>query len=492
MRAVLAHALAIALTSLLSGVAGAGGGGQIGPPDAPGATWLVIMRSASAPADQIAGDVARLGGAIVGTHPEVGTFVVQANDPGFPEAAASIPGVSSVLPNVRLPVILDEEAPADGEGPAVFLPADEPLYALQWGLHAIHAKGAWDAGYTGAGVRVAVLDSTFDLSHPGLAANINADLARSFVPGESIAPPPGADFSHGTLVAGVIAAAADGVGTSGVAPGAELVPIKVVGDDVGVTLPAFLDGVAHAVAVQADVANMSFAAVLPKSGFCDPFSVPPVCVSAREVRDIATLVQRAVRSARRNGVTMITAAGNDALELNRRDDTLWLPVETKGVLAVSSLGPIAWALDPSTDLDVPVGSTNFGERVVYLSAGGGQFTLGPTGPIPTLPPDLECDLGFGLGLLACWRFDGVLTTSLYTAARPSFYGFGFGTSFAAPHVAGVAALVIGKSGGALSPGRVQAILRRSADDLGPPGRDDFFGWGRVNAERAIEMTPAAR
>jgi lantibiotic leader peptide-processing serine protease len=53
----------------------------------------------------------------------------------------------------------------------------------------------------------------------------------------------------------------------------------------------------------------------------------------------------------------------------------------------------------------------------------------------------------------------------------------------------VAALVIGKRGGTTSPGQVQAILRRSADDPGSPGRDAFFGWGRVNAERAVAMTP---
>jgi subtilisin family serine protease len=102
--------------------------------------------------------------------------------------------------------------------------------------------------------------------------------------------------------------------------------------------------------------------------------------------------------------------------------------------------------------------------------------------------ELECDLGFGLGRLSCWQFDGILNTSLYRASRPSFYRFGFGTSFAAPHGMGVAALIIGKHGGAMSPGQVQAILRRSADDLGPAGRDAFHGWGRVNAERAIEMT----
>ncbi len=136
-----------------------------------------------------------------------------------------------------------------------------------------------------------------------------------------------------------------------------------------------------------------------------------------------------------------------------------------------------------------VRDTNFGKRVVYLSAPGGQFTPGPDGTvIPTLPPDLQCDLGFGLGELQCFMFDGILNTSFFNPSRPSFYRFGFGTSFAAPHVAGVAALVIGKHGGSMSPGQVQAVLRRSADDLGEPGRDASFGWGRVNAERAVEMT----
>jgi hypothetical protein len=54
----------------------------------------------------------------------------------------------------------------------------------------------------------------------------------------------------------------------------------------------------------------------------------------------------------------------------------------------------------------------------------------------------------------------------------------------------VAALVIASAAADCPPGHVQAILRKSADDLGPRGRADFFGWGRVNAERAIRMTPA--
>ena len=56
---------------------------------------------------------------------------------------------------------------------------------------------------------------------------------------------------------------------------------------------------------------------------------------------------------------------------------------------------------------------------------------------------------------------------------------------AAPHVAGVAALIIGKNGGTMDPVRVEAALKASANDLGAPGRDPYYGQGRVNAYKAV-------
>jgi subtilisin family serine protease len=66
------------------------------------------------------------------------------------------------------------------------------------------------------------------------------------------------------------------------------------------------------------------------------------------------------------------------------------------------------------------------------------------------------------------------------------WGWMAGTSMAAPHVSGAAALVIGKHGGELAPSEVERILRASADDLGKAGRDDVFGYGRVNAAKAVQ------
>jgi lantibiotic leader peptide-processing serine protease len=83
--------------------------------------------------------------------------------------------------------------------------------------------------------------------------------------------------------------------------------------------------------------------------------------------------------------------------------------------------------------------------------------------------------------LPCFAFD--------TVVGPTINGWSvnFGTSAATPHVAGVAALVIGAHGGQMNPDAVEAILRASADDLGKPGVDDFYGSGRVNAARAVAL-----
>jgi thermitase len=78
-----------------------------------------------------------------------------------------------------------------------------------------------------------------------------------------------------------------------------------------------------------------------------------------------------------------------------------------------------------------------------------------------------------------------------TTARGGGYGWGTGTSFAAPIVAGVAALVISVNPG-LTASQVRNILEQSADDRGSPGWDPSYGWGRVNAARAVSLALGLR
>ena len=76
-------------------------------------------------------------------------------------------------------------------------------------------------------------------------------------------------------------------------------------------------------------------------------------------------------------------------------------------------------------------------------------------------------------------------TRYSTTRSPGFYEWSAGTSMAAPHVSGVAALIIGKNGGSMAPAEVERILRASADDLGKAGKDAVHGFGRVNAAKAV-------
>ena len=99
---------------------------------------------------------------------------------------------------------------------------NDTRFDLQWGHDAVDAPEAWTEGFRGAGARVAVLDTGFDLDHPDLAPNINFTLSKNFVAGETLSYALPDPFSHGTHVAGTIAAADNAFGTIGVAPQAEL------------------------------------------------------------------------------------------------------------------------------------------------------------------------------------------------------------------------------------------------------------------------------
>jgi len=78
-----------------------------------------------------------------------------------------------------------------------------------------------------------------------------------------------------------------------------------------------------------------------------------------------------------------------------------------------------------------------------------------------------------------WHYDMILSS------YPGGWAWADGTSMSAPHVAGVAALIIGKNGGDMKPQHVLRDLRQSSDDLGKPGQDVYYGHGRVNAARAV-------
>lgn len=399
-----------------------------------------------------------------GYLPQVGMMFVGSTNPSF-EAEMKGLGLNVAADfEVELPQSVGEtvEASAD-EGQAAG--SGNTLLGRLWGMDAIDAPQAWAAGYKGKGVRVAVLDGGYYMNHPDLSANINKGLSRNFVNLNDLGQPycnslPECDpsdpsfkktgFSHGTHVAGTIAALDNTIGVIGVAPEAEIVAVKVLSDYAGGGLVSWIvQGIVYAADNGADVINMSLGGVRTKGGG----------KGANLVMEGIKAYNEAIQYASQKGSLVVVAAGNNGFDFDHNGPIEVFPGGSPQALTISATAPYGWFIDPTTDLDVPSSYTNFGASRIEFAAPGGDFDYPGSAYVR----------------------DMVLSTS-----GPSQYYYAAGTSMAAPHASGVAALIIGKNGGSMNPTHVKAALRASADDLGKPGKDPYFGLGRVNAFKAVQ------
>jgi len=173
-------------------------------------------------------------------------------------------------------------------------------------------------------------------------------------------------------------------------------------------------------------------------------------------------------------VLVIVSAGNSAIDGDKDGALIHLPSDAPHAVSISATAPIGWATDPAnTFLDNPASYTNFGRSVISLAAPGGDFAY---------PGNENCNIA---GLVRpCWVFDLVFSTGGVVGPNNYFY-WSAGTSMAAPHASGVAALAVSRYG-KLKPAQLRTILERGADDLGQPGNDPFYGAGRVNAENSTK------
>lgn len=443
------------------------------------ATYVVSAKNLAFDA-QLARKVEAAGGTITARLPQIGVALVEASDAGFAERAAKIPAIRSAVQDITVHYTIPE-AIADTGGDFANPPAsgeDDTRFDLQWGSAAIDVAGAWNQGHRGAGTIVAVLDSGVVCEHPDIAANLLPD-STSFATGEEVCHTIAGTFNHGTHVAGIVAAPDNAFGTIGVAPEAKILAVKVLS---GVTGSGdfgwLIEGIVYAADHGADVINMSLGADIPVNGR-----------GANEVAELVNAIKRAVKYARSQNAVVIASAGNDARDLDH-DSGLKIcdtdgcfvanlkafPAEVPGVLAVSATAPIGWALAPlSTSYDNLASYSNYGQSVIAFAAPGGDAAYAGN----------EACTVAGL-LRPCWVFDLVFAPGGYLDATTFLYYWAGGTSMAAPHASGVAALIIGKHGGEMSPGEVEKILRTSSEDLGKPGNDSEFGGGRVNASRAVQ------
>lgn len=408
----------------------------------------------------------------------VGLAIVSSNDPDFRAKAEKVKGIQSVVPNLIVewinPNERKEAVDAEFANPPVS-GDDDFFFDLQWGHDAVDAVEAWNAGYRGKGARVGILDGGFDLTHPDLQPNINLDLSTDFT-GEGLQYSLGDTFSHGSHTAGTVGAADNGYGTIGIAPEAELVLIKVLRDSGSGSLGGILNGILHAATNEVDVINMSLGITLSRRGGVYNNSGELLGnVSAKDIAEYVKAYSRVTALAYQNGTTIIASAGNAGTDYDHSADLIHLPSDLPHVISISATAPRGWAANPSsTNLDELASYSNYGQSTIDFAAPGGDFVY-------AFEPGGTEACRVGPLVRPCYLFDYVFSTG----ANGGWY-WSVGTSMAAPHATGVAAIIIGKNGGSMKPAHVEAALRASADDLGKPGNDDIYGKGRVNAYNAVE------
>ncbi|HET6522151.1 MAG TPA: S8 family serine peptidase [Geminicoccaceae bacterium] len=184
--------------------------------------------------------------------------------------------------------------------PAAGAPPADPLTGGQWHLDAIDVAPVW-ADYTGAGVLVAVIDDGVQGDHPDLRANYDPTLAFDHESGAADGAPVYAADRHGTAVAGLIAAASNGIGGTGVAFGAHVTSYRALFPATRSSHEAAALGNAHL----ADVANNSWGYTGPGALFVDDF------LGSAAFRRVGSALERAVRDGRDGlGTVIVFAAGN--------------------------------------------------------------------------------------------------------------------------------------------------------------------------------------
>lgn len=283
-----------------------------------------------------------------------------------------------------------------------------------WGVEQIGAGLVHEMGITGAGVKVGIIDSGIDYTHPELSANYAGGwnlLANNDNPFD--------DFGHGTQIAGIIGAAYNGIGIVGVAPEASLYAYKVYdrsGTNVG-TVDLMVAALERAIVDGMHVVNMSLGAI----------------------GDPGLALFAACSAAVQAGITIVASVGNDGMAVDP-EGNIHYPAAYDSVIAVGA-----------TDM--------LNMRSVFSNTG----------------PELE--------LVA--PGEDVLSTDTSGIGLP-LYQTVSGTSFAAAHVTGAAALLIDAG---YTDARGRLIL--TAYDVGPVGRDALYGYGLVDVHAAVIPAPSA-
>jgi len=300
---------------------------------------------------------------------------------------------------------------------------DDTRFSWQWGHARIASTSAWDHTTGSAQIVIAVIDSGTDGGHP--------DLASKIVPGYDFVDDdtdPTDLHGHGTHVAGIAAAVTNNaVGIAGTSWGAMIMPIRVLDADGYGTTEDIVDGITWAATHGAHILNLSLGGT-----------------------SYSQAQQDAVNAAHMGGHLVIAAMGNW-----RSTNPTNYPAACANVMAVAA--------------------TDYNDSYSWYSQFGPHCDISAPGGDMDYPHDP----------------DGIYSTTPTYACTATNEGYSMnydrmqGTSQAAPFVAGLAALVMSVAPN-LGPDQVQGLIESAADDLGPAGWDEDYGWGRINADAAIE------
>ena len=399
-------------------------------------------------------------GTVFAAYDAIGVIVAHSTSSSFATAMRGVSGVQQVG------ATRTSDVPADAYNPALPTNPTQSATTLtesnRWDMTQIKADQAWAVTTGSASVKVGVLDTGVDDQHQDIAPNFNAadSVSCAYGKADTRAGAWRDVGTHGTHVAGTVAAAKNGKGVIGVAPGVKISSVRIAEPTSSLffaenTVCGFMWAGDHGF----KVTNNSY--------YTDPWQFN--CPDNVDQAAIIEGVRRAQAYAESKGSLQVAAAGNSNYDLaNKTTDSespndstpvtrtitnacIDIPTELPGVVTVAS----------QASGGAKASYSNFGNGVIDVAAPGGD---GATGVYSTLPGGK--------------------------------YGSMSGTSMASPHVTGVAAL-LASANPTYTPADIRAALATQANDRACPAdsrctgtttKNGFFGEGAVDALKAVAGT----
>ena len=463
--------------------------------DGPKLSYVVNIEGGRHTGAAVKRAIAAAGGTVVISYDQIGVIVVHSQNPEFAKTIRTVRGVVSAGATRTAPLSVQTDTSVDEGGQSLSAAeaqaaaaqatdGQDPLEPLQWDLPAIKADKAHEKTLGSSKVTVGVIDTGVDDTHPDLAPNFDVAASANCVTGKPDTTPGSwrpmaGESDHGTHVAGTIAAAKNGVGVTGVAPGVKVSGIKVSTTDGFFYTEAVVCGFVWAAEHGVDITNNSY--------YTDPWLF--ACKNDADQGALVEAVTRATRYAERKGTVNVAAAGNSKMDLAADEIT--------DVTSPNDTTPVTRVINPRECFDYPtmlpgvvtVSATgakglkssysNYGKGVIDIAAPGGDRTEYQT-------PDAPAVNG------------RILSTTVNGG-----YNYKAGTSMASPHAAGVLALIKSRHLDA-TPAELKWMLYSQADNHactnpydiegdgtvdavceGGTGRNGFYGEGVVDALDAV-------